>query len=155
MVGVTVIARQSLGSTGLLALWTLTGLAGVLTFMGMFSIGIFVLPVAIALLVLSVVLTSRRPGAWPAATGLGFALAVGLVWLGVVLATSGPSQMTCWGSSDGPSQCTSNGVPINPDAMAWATAAPWFVGALVVAVATGAIYVLAARTRSSADGVGR
>lgn len=144
-----------MGSAGLLALWTLTGLAGVLTFMGMFSIGIFVLPFAIGLLALSVVLTSRRPGSWPAVTGLGFALAVGLVWLGWVLATSGPSQMTCWGSFDGPSQCTSNGVPIDPDAIAWATAAPWFVGALVIAVATGAIYVLTARTRSSAEGAGR
>ncbi|WP_353950641.1 hypothetical protein V6K52_13500 [Knoellia sp. S7-12] len=128
----TVTARQSVRSTALLALWTLTGVV-----------------------VLSVVLTSRRPGGWPAVTGLGFALAVGLVWLGWVLATSGPSQMTCWGSSDGPSQCTSNGVPIDPDAIAWATAAPWFVGALVIAVATGAIYVLSARTRSSADGAGR
>jgi hypothetical protein len=136
VVRVTVLARPASAPTGLFALWTLTGLAGVLTVMGMFSIGIFVLPFAIALLVLSVVLTSRAPQSWPAVAGLGLALAVGLIWLGWVLATSGPSELSCSASSDGPTTCTSNGVPIDPTAIEWVRAVPWFAAAFAVALLT-------------------
>lgn len=138
------------------ALWTVTGLAFVLSVMGMFSVGILVLPVAVALLVLSVVVTARRPGSWPSVAGVGLALAAGLAWLGWVLATSGPSQLSCSGSSDGPTTCTSRGRVVDPDAVEWANAVPWFAAATVAAVVTGVLYVLAmARTRSRAPVVGR
>ncbi|MFC7486866.1 hypothetical protein ACOCJ7_11555 [Knoellia sp. CPCC 206453] len=141
----TVLARPTFAPMGLFALWTLTGLAGVLTVMGMFSIGIYVLPVAIALLVLSVVLTTRAPDSWPAVAGLGLALAVGLIWLGWVLATSGPSELSCSGSSDGPTTCTSNGVPIDPNAIEWVKATPWFAAAFAVALLTFVSYAAARR----------
>lgn len=141
----------------LLGLWTLTGLAWVLTFMGMFSIGIFVLPVAVGLLVLSIVRTLQRPGWWPAMAGLGVALSVGVAWLGWTLASAGPSQLSCSGSSDGPTVCTSGGKVIDPDAVDWAVATPSFVMAGVIALVSVVGYaLLAARsTRASAAIVGR
>lgn len=140
----------------LVGLWTLTGLVWVLSVMGMFSIGIFVLPVAIALLVTSTILTARRPHNWPSVAGLGLALAVGMTWLGWVLATSGPSEISCSGGSNAPLTCTSNGLPIDPNAVEWGVVAPWFGAAIVVAVSTVAAFYLAAmRTRSSAAMPGR
>ena len=129
----------------LVGLWALTGAAWVLTFMGMFTIGIFVAPVAVALLVLSILLTVRRPDGWPAVAGLGISLTGGIVWLGTVLATAGPSQLSCAGSSGGPTVCTSQGRVVDPDAFQWGVAAPWFLAAVLVAVATGATFVLAQR----------
>lgn len=143
----------------LVGLWVLTGLAWVLTVMGMFSIGIVVAPFAVALLVLAVLRTSRRPGGWWSLAGLGFALAIGLGWLGWVLATSGPAEMACSGSSNGPTTCTSDGAVVDPNVIEWATATPWFVAAAVLGVASLAalahLPAAAASTRSSAAGVGR
>ena len=140
----------------LIGLWALTGTAWVVTFLGMFSIGIFVLPIAIELLVTAIVLTSRRPGGWPSMAGLGVALAAGLVWLGWIIASPGPSQLSCSGSSDGPTQCTSNGLPVDPNAVDWTAAAPLVVAAAVVTVLSVVAYSLAAAsTRSSAAIPGR
>ncbi|MFC7491788.1 MULTISPECIES: hypothetical protein [unclassified Knoellia] len=132
----TVIVRPAPAPWALFALWALTGLVGVLTLLGMFSIGIFVLPVAVALLVVSIVRTAHAPDGWPAIAGLGLALAVGIAWLGWVLATSGPSAMSCSGGADLPTTCTSGGRVIDPDAVEWATAAPWFAAASVVVLLT-------------------
>lgn len=141
----------------LLLLWTLTGLAWVLTFMGMFSIGIFVLPVAIGLLVLSIIRTVQRPSRWPAIAGLGLAFSVGVAWLGWTLASAGPSEMSCSGSSNGPTVCTSGGRVIDPDAVDWSIAIPWLVVASVIAlVSVAGYFVLAAvSTRLSAATLGR
>lgn len=78
----------------------------------------------------------RRPGSWPAVAGLGVALALGVAWLGWVDATSGPSQLDCSGSSDAPTVCRSGGEVVDPDAVDWAVAAPWFGVALLVLAAT-------------------
>ncbi|EAP97737.1 hypothetical protein JNB_19743 [Janibacter sp. HTCC2649] len=141
MVGVTVMARPTSAPTGLFVLWMLTGLAGVLALMGMLTIGIFVLPIAIALLVLSIILTERRPNGWPAVAGLGLSLAAGLIWLGWVLATAGPNDISCSGGSDVPTTCTSNGVPIDENAIAWAKAIPWFAAAAAVVLLSCLGYV--------------
>jgi hypothetical protein len=125
-----------MGVMPLLLLWTLTGLAWLVTFLGMFSIGIFVLPVAVGLLVLSIVLTTRRPGEWPAIAGLGLALSVGVAWLGWTLAAAGPSELSCSGSSNGPAVCTSGGRVVDPDAVDWGVATPWFAAAFAVALVT-------------------
>lgn len=110
----------------LFALWTLTGLACVVTVLGMFSIGIFVAPVTIALVVLSVVLTSRHPGSWPAVAGLGLALAVGLVWFGVFVGSGSPTSGSCSSSPSGVETCTSGGQPYDPNAFRSDVAIPWF-----------------------------
>ena len=137
----------------LLALWALTGSAGVVSVLGMFSIGMFVAPLALALLAVAVVLTARRPGSWPSMAGLGLALAAGLAWLGVVLARADPSTGSCSATPDGVVTCVSEGRPVAPDAFVTAAAVPWFAAAGVVAALTFAGYT-AARTRARASGVG-
>jgi len=128
-------------SAALLALWTVAGLLWVVTVAGLLSIGLFVAPLAGALLVLAIVLTVRRPGSWPAVAGLGFALAAGLVGLGLFLGSAGPSQGSCSATPDGVETCTSGGLAYDPDAFVWSTGAPWFATAAVVAVLTVVAYV--------------
>lgn len=140
----------------LFGLWALTGMALVITVLGILSIGIFVAPFAMALLVLSIILTVRTPGSGPAVAGLGLALAIGFVWFGVSLGSGSPSSGSCSSSPSGVETCTSGGQPYDPNAVDWSAAAPWFGAAVVVAVSTVAAYWFAAsRTRSSAGMLGR
>lgn len=123
-------------------LWTVAGLLWLVTVAGLLTIGIFVAPLAAIVLVLAVVLTVRRPGSWPAVAGLGLALAVGLVGLGLFLGSASPSQGSCSATPDGVETCTSGGLAHDPDAFVWSTGAPWFVAATVVAALTVAGYVV-------------
>lgn len=125
-------------AVGLFALWLLAGLTTALSFFGMLSIGIFVLPFAAALVILAVWMTTRGPGRWPSVAGMGAAFGLALVWFGVVLGRSSLSAVTCRGSSDGPTVCTTaDGRPWDPDAFQWPSAAPWL--ALGVAVFVGSL----------------
>lgn len=127
---------------GMTALWTLTGMLGVVTVLGMFSIGIFVLPLAFASFGVALWLTIKQPSRWPSTFGLGLAAALGLAWFGVVMARSSPSEMSCSGSSDGPTICTSDGVPMDPNPFDLVAAAPWFGLALVAFVGTAVLMAL-------------
>ncbi len=152
------VSRKS--AVALLALWTLAGCACVIAFLGMFTIGVFVAPFAMALMVVAILLTVRRPGRWPAAAGLGFALALGLVWLGVVLGHTGPQSASgsCSATTDGVQTCESGGRTWVPGAFDEAAALPWFVAAGIVAMLTVVAYAVARRvaasTVSRAAGVG-
>ena len=128
-------------SAALLVLWTVTGLLGLVTVGGLLTIGLFVAPLAAALLVLAIVLTVRRPGSWPAVAGLGFALAAGLVALGIVLGSTSPSQGSCSATPDGVETCTSGGRSHDPDVFGWSAGTPWFAAAAVVAALTVVAYV--------------
>lgn len=152
----TTTARPTSSPWLLFGLWALTGMALVVTVLGILTIGIFVAPFAMALLVLSVILTVRTPDTWPAVAGLGLALAIGFVWLGVSLGTGSPSSGSCSSSPSGVETCTSGGQPYDPNAIDWSAAAPWFGAAVVVAMSTVAGYwFVASRTRSSAAKLGR
>ena len=151
--GVSTRRHTTPAPAALLALWTLTGLAGVVTVLGMLSIGIVVAPMAVALLVLSVVLTARRPGSWPSVAGLGFALAFGLAWFGVFLGRADPSEGSCSATADGVVTCLSDGRVVVPGSFESAAAAPWFVAAVILALLTLAAYVVAS-SRVRASGVG-
>lgn len=141
----------------LFGLWVLTGLAFVLTFMGMFSIGIFILPVAVGLLVVSIVLTTRRPAGWPALAGLGVSFAAGVAWLGWTVAGSARfDEVSCSGGSNQPTVCTSHGRVIDPDSVDWVAAAPWLGAAALIAVVSVVFYAVAtSMTRSNAAMLGR
>ncbi|MDT0213738.1 hypothetical protein Q9R29_07540 [Rothia sp. ARF10] len=132
-------------SLALLALWAAGGVAAVVSVAGLLSIGLFVAPLAALLLVTAVVLTARRPGSWPAVAGLGFALSAALGALGATLGSAAPSSGSCSATSDGVVTCTSGGAALDPDAFAWARAAPCFVAAVVVAVLTAAGYLVLRR----------
>ena len=140
-----------LGPHALFWLWFAAGMSGAVSFMGMFSIGLFVLPVALALLIAAVLLTATHLSYWPSVLGFGLAGGVGLMWLGYVLGTAGPDQISCSGSSNGPTTCTSNGVPYDPNSIDWLSAAPWLVlGALVAIASVTAFVVLTRLTRGAA-----
>lgn len=137
---VTPTARPAPSPRLLFGLWTLAGMASVVTVLGILSIGIFVAPVAIALVVLAVVLTSRQPGSWPTVAGLGVAIAVGFVWFGLSLGSGSPAEGSCSSSASGEMTCTSGGQPYDPDAFRSEVAIPWFAAGGSVALLTFVSY---------------
>lgn len=134
----------------LFGLWALTGAVGLVSVFGILSIGAYVLPFAIAACCLAVWLTVPHPDRWPSVTGVGVALGAAVAWVGSVIGTASPDQVSCSGSSNGPTTCTSHGLPYDPQAFAWSTAAFWLVLGLAIAGASVAAFVVVTRVTTGA-----
>ncbi len=134
----------------LFGLWALTGALALVSVFGILSIGAYVLPFAIAACCVAVWLTVPHPDRWPSVTGVGMALGAAVAWVGWVIGTASPDQVTCSGSSDGPTTCSSHGLPYDPGAFAWSSAALWLALGLVIAVASVAAFVIVTRVTTGA-----